>query len=177
MTHRYVTHKILRNVITLPQADRLIALVNNKMSNVERYEVTEDLSGLIVQQDILDLDRLQHVALHDKMWSLAMRANKTWNFDLTRWQQPLRVARYTEGFRHDWHTDYMPDDASKLAFSIPLNEGYEGGEFELLGVDQKIELRPRDAVVFPAFHGHRVKPVTSGVRYVLLGWVTGPRFV
>ena len=73
--------------------------------------------------------------------------------------------------------------------TISLVDGsmYEGGdlEFDLRdGKGEKTsnvrackEIRPRGSiVVFPSFLLHRVKPVTSGVRYSLVVWSSGEPF-
>ncbi len=140
------------------------------------YEVPEDAVGHVVRQSIFDL-RTHFDDLHERTLRFLADVNdECWGLALDGWHQPLRVARYLPGYRHDWHTDHTDADASKLAFSMPLNDGYQGGELQILEaepIDQKIG----QAVVFPAFQGHRVTHVTAGARYTLLGWLTGPRFV
>lgn len=126
-------------------------------------------------QHMWDLNPLD--PLHDRLWpKVTKRVEKTWGFAITDWQQPLRVSRYDVGNEHPWHLDYTGWDGSKIAFSIPLNTGYEGGRLELLETKDLPEPELGVGIIFPAFMGHRVTPVTSGQRYVLLGWLTGPRF-
>ncbi len=176
MKDNYRTHVVSRRVLGPVQRASLIEVAET--DGFRRYDVLDPDTNRVLQE-IHDLRRnKQNMWIYQKMehwlWPLS---NKHWGFKLSDWQQELRVAKYLPGYVHDWHLDYMPSDASKLAFSIPLNDGFTGGAFEMLGVHDPIELHPGDAVVFPAYHAHRVTPVELGVRYVLLGWVTGPRFI
>lgn len=100
-----------------------------------------------------------------------------WGFDLDGWQQPLRLCHYLQGDYHDWHIDHVDTDQSKLAFSILLNPAsrFTGGQAQFMESDP-VDLRQGEAFVFPAYHPHRVTPVLTGERYVLLGWLSGPRF-
>lgn len=83
------------------------------------------------------------------------------------------LSRYDVGADHPWHTDAYEGDPGSLnrtvAFSIPLNDAYQGGAMELEHVGE-LDLRPGDAVVFTARTWHAVQPITSGSRYVLLGF-------
>lgn len=101
-----------------------------------------------------------------------------WNFELGDWEQPLRLSKYVPGDFHDWHIDHVIGDGTKLAFSIPLNEhtDWDGGLLQLMETEVPAAQLGR-GIFFPGYHPHRVTPVTRGVRYVLLGWVSGPRFV
>ena len=73
----------------------------------------------------------------------------------------------------------------KLSFTLQLSEPdeYEGGEFDLEISGPNAEKRfetmkmPKGSiVVFPSYMWHRVRPVTSGVRKSLVGWIMGPPF-
>lgn len=124
-----------------------------------------------------DISPKQSSMLYEKTKSAILQANidAGWNFDLTDWHQPLRISEYGRGNRHDWHTDYSVNDKSKIAMSCFLGGDYEGGGLELQD-EKQVKLRRGEAIFFPAYHSHRVLPITKGKRYVLLGWFTGPRF-
>jgi PKHD-type hydroxylase len=161
-------------MLTLKQSENVLrqAIARNEWKT---YTMSRGLAGSDVLQDIYDLP--WEDTLHDKLWnSISGHNTHRWNFNLTGWHQPLRVARYGVGYFQDWHVDYTDTDSSKLAFSIPLTSGHEGGQLQLLDCEEQPKAEIGRAIVFPAFHGHRVTPVTSGVRYALLGWATGPRF-
>ena len=59
-----------------------------------------------------------------------------------------------------------------------LPEDYEGGEFEVLAYYDPMSF-PKvrgTMIVMPTYVVHRVRPVTSGIRYSLIGWIGGPHF-
>lgn len=121
----------------------------------------------------------------------AHQANLVWNFDL-RGLGTLSIVRYDEAGHFDWHVDVLSYDRMdypglgsglERKLSVTLNlcdpDDYDGGDLEFRnGVGQLLtqpELRSRGSiVVFPSTLGHRVTPVTSGVRYALVGWMVGP---
>ena len=70
--------------------------------------------------------------------------------------------------------------ARKLSMTVVLNSDFEGGEFQIRGLqkDQQVPpLKEGSIIVFPSFIDHRIKPVTKGVRYSLVAWFLGPPFV
>lgn len=163
-------HFVTRQFLGERQSDHLI-----KDLEVRKDLITAERVGQ-VYWDIPYTDP-DYTWLYEKCMGLADMVNFAhWNFDITGWQQPLRISKYYEGKSMDWHLDHIDTDESKLAFSVALNTDYEGGEFELIDTDMPT-LKVGQGIVFPAYHAHRVKPVTSGTRYVLLGWLTGPRFI
>ena len=125
----------------------------------------------------------------ENLWPVIYDANEhgNWNFDIT-WLEPMQFTKYGPGEKYDWHVDTLihevsPDDVRKLSFTILLNEDFEGGEFELeVGSPesknriQTLNMKAGDIVVFPSYVWHRVKPVTSGERHSLVGWIHGPNW-
>ena len=122
------------------------------------------------------------VAVHNK--------RSGWNFNLKS-VEPLQYTYYEVGNHYDWHIDshakpYKDGTIRKLSFTICLNEDYEGGEIELSYPNPKPEkhqyyqfdgkFTQGTIITFPSFVWHRVKPVTKGIRKVLVGWVVGPAF-
>ena len=66
----------------------------------------------------------------------------------------------------------------KLSFSVQLSspDSYKGGDL-LLHTDATPAVAPKEigsVIIFPSFTLHEVTPVTEGIRYSLVGWVTGP---
>ena len=92
---------------------------------------------------------------------------------------------------YNWHADqrsvpyndadkYLTGKIRKISFSVLLNHEYEGGEFEFeLGLPhdenrtEMCQVKTGEAIVFPSFTYHRVRPVTKGKRYSLVGWICG----
>ena len=117
-------------------------------------------------------------------------ATDIWQFNLSYFEN-VQYLRYNGGDDHfDWHNDMMISDdkndpmTRKLSMTLMLShkEDYEGGEFEFASVragqlnTKEINLDYGDILIFPSLMEHRVKPVTSGVRNVLVSWAWGPLF-
>lgn len=136
---------------------------------------------------------LQQRLPSDAIWALAKVLHQVsalnsrfHRFDLAGISQmdPAMLLKY-EAQRTDhyeWHVDSGPSNSSrKLSFSLQLSapEDYDGGELEFLPpVDCDGQgMRSRGAlIVFPAFHLHRVTPLTRGTRHALVGWLHGNAF-
>jgi PKHD-type hydroxylase len=103
------------------------------------------------------------------------------NFQLTGFLEPLQLTEYqAPGSHYGWHQDSGAGSFSirKLSVVVQLSspESYEGGELEFFSAGT-VQQKDRGTVyVFPSFEQHRVKPVTSGTRYSLVCWVSGPPF-
>lgn len=174
VTYRH--YKVTREVLSPAECSELIRFF--EASDWEEYKTAPMATalGLGVRQNLIDLGHTWD-GLADTIIDLFQEVNDAiWKFDIdAHLHQPLRVAKYLPGFFHDWHTDFNRNDPSKLAISIPLNDSYTGGKFQLLQTPP-INVRPGRGVMFPAYHGHRVTKIESGERYVLLAWISGPRF-
>lgn len=102
-----------------------------------------------------------------------------WNFAITGPQDPQFTIYDTAEF-YGFHTDESKFGSSmrKLSMVIFITDPskYEGGDFEFDGLSPGIRERG-SILVFPSFVLHRVSPVTSGTRYSIVNWFTGPSFV
>ena len=107
-----------------------------------------------------------------------------WKYNIVA-AEDCQVTRYTKDGFYGWHIDGMgshselQDDGNtrKLSMSIILNSDYEGGDFEMRGLDNQVpRLEEGSIIVFPSFLDHRVVPVTKGIRYSLVAWFVGPPF-
>jgi predicted 2-oxoglutarate/Fe(II)-dependent dioxygenase YbiX len=108
------------------------------------------------------------------------------NYDLTAIED-LQLTKYEAsdepsyyGGHLDSHQDPPINASRKLSFSILLSDpsDFEGGDLKLhfsKNPDIADKVRGR-GTFFPSNALHEVTPVTKGVRYSLVGWVTGPRF-
>ena len=88
--------------------------------------------------------------------------------------------KYTE-VRPDLTLNNTRELCRKLSFSLLLSdaEEYEGGQFQLMGYDNKMYEVPQKKgtlVIFDSTTLHRVRPVKKGTRKSLVGWVVGPRW-
>lgn len=87
--------------------------------------------------------------------------------------------------RYDWHMDMTHGKnfqvpSRKLSVVMPLNDDFEGGEFQIntSGEDkaETLPMRKGRVIVFPSYIMHRVTPVTKGIRRSIVVWVVGPKF-
>ena len=89
----------------------------------------------------------------------------------------LRIVKYGPGCKYDWHVDQaiMGRKSVHMSFTIFLNEGYDGGELEIMSPHPHpaihIKKPPGEGCIYPTSARHRVKPVLSGERIVLVGWI------
>jgi len=135
------------------------------------------------------IDSPELKAIFDPIVADVNRAND-WNFALSH-SEHFQHARYKTGGKYDWHVDQHPYPHKlqglirKVSFSLFLNEGFEGGELELETGSPKAAQRcvsfhgraPGTMVLFLGDIWHRVRPVTRGLREVLVGWYLGPPYV
>ena len=123
--------------------------------------------------------------IYERMVNLAARINHDkFQFDLSHFQY-FQYGKYKTDGHYNWHYDCGPNlpEHRKLSFVLGLTEpdSYEGGEFQInvSGDNEKahsFKIRKGDLIVFPAYMGHRVTPVTSGERMTLTAWAVGPKF-
>jgi PKHD-type hydroxylase len=104
--------------------------------------------------------------------------NEMFKFEITDIGRRIQFTEYDGGY-YDWHVDAGGSDYDrKLSVSVQLSDphSYEGGQLEFWGED-KIACRLKGSMtIFPSYKMHRVSPITSGCRYSLVIWVTGPHF-
>ena len=63
----------------------------------------------------------------------------------------------------------------KLTCLLNLSEeSYEGGEFKLIGVNEKIKFDSGEGLIVNSLMAHKVTPVTKGERITLTYWGVGP---
>ena len=100
--------------------------------------------------------------------------------------EPLQYSEYGVGGEYGWHRDvhekpYSNGLVRKVSFSTILNNNFEGGEFDIETknpADKKrydtFDNKKHNTIIFPSHMWHRVRPVKSGVRKSIVGWVLGP---
>jgi PKHD-type hydroxylase len=112
--------------------------------------------------------------------------SKYFNFDLWGFAEGLQFTEYKSPSGHyNWHTDMTYKGyVRKLSVVLQLSEpdDFGGGFLELSDQmnDSKYNVQLKKSkgtvYVFPSYINHRVSQVTTGTRYSLVGWVTGPAF-
>lgn len=112
----------------------------------------------------------------------AHELNRFLGFDLHGFGEGIQFTEYTApGGHYDWHCDTGHwSHIRKMSITVELSDpsSFEGGQLELnaTGHPTKIENIRGRATAFPSYTLHRVLPVTSGTRYSLVVWMTGPPF-
>jgi PKHD-type hydroxylase len=102
-----------------------------------------------------------------------------YGFDVGAFKEGFQFTRYDVGEYYGPHFDIGPGRLTerKLSATVQLSapDDYAGGE---LVIYPDFEApRARGAMtVFPSFMCHDVRPVTSGVRFSLVSWISGPPF-
>jgi PKHD-type hydroxylase len=100
--------------------------------------------------------------------------------------EPLQYSEYGIGGEYGWHRDihdnpYPNGLVRKVSFSTILNDNFKGGEFDIETknpADKKrydtFDNKKHNTIIFPSHMWHRVRPVKSGIRKSIVGWVLGP---
>ncbi len=100
--------------------------------------------------------------------------------------EPLQYSEYGVGGEYVWHRDIHDNPYSnglvrKVSFSNILNDDFKGGEFDIETknpTDKKrydtFDNKKHNTIIFPSHMWHRVRPIKSGVRKSIVGWLLGP---
>lgn len=169
--NKELSHEICQKIINLGQGNWNSAAVVNKSDDVRKSDIV-----WTKEQWVYDL-------ISPYMFTANERAG--WKYNIVA-AQDCQVTRYTKDEFYNWHTDGMGShnevendgNTRKLSMSIILNSNFEGGDFEMRDLENKIpRLEEGSIIVFPSFVEHRVTPVTEGIRYSLVTWFVGPPYV
>jgi len=120
---------------------------------------------------------IQHFMLeaNTELFNYAMETSET-----------LQFGKYEVGGKYDWHQDVSSvneEKHRKLSTTVQLSnpDDYEGGDFQFFNGEQEpddLKIRKQGSViVFDSRDWHRLTPVTKGVRYSLVLWSLGRRFI
>ena len=123
--------------------------------------------------------------IFERCTAAILYANDTYfKYDLHKLES-LQFTCYDEhGSYYNKHVDSMYKSTQsgqrKLSFSIQLTDAseYEGGNLMLHYGNDGVSANKTQGTgsFFPSYTLHEVTPITSGVRYSLVGWCIGPRF-
>ncbi len=183
---------------TMPFADRWAYRVDSHLPPLVLQEALKQVKDLDYQDSVVSLDLQvdKNIRASSNDWlywdnwlagilhNLIVAANRDYfQYDLSFFDCKIQATSYTKDQYYDWHVDgntIKPNgEERKLSISFLLNDDYEGGEIELapLPIDTSLySLKAGEALLFPSWLPHRVRPVTSGTRYSLVAWMAGPRF-
>ena len=111
-----------------------------------------------------------------------VQLNTTFNYKLSGIQDIQYLEYHAEDNAHyDWHINASSGLASmrKISISWVLNQGFKGGDLQFFDDGGEIVTYnsvPNKLVSFTSFLNHRVTPVTSGIRKVLVCWIFGEQW-
>ena len=131
--------------------------------------------------------------IYNNIWNFNQDVDNGYGFDIEGMLEPPMLMKYEApninkhniAGKYDWHLDIGSDDGMstrKLAYTLHLNSGeFEGGELQWLLGNEPSYLKDGEPKIgtmsiFPTYLLHRVTPVTSGIRYALVGWIHGDSF-
>ena len=104
--------------------------------------------------------------------------NNIYNFNLSGDFQ-FHLLRYDLGGHYKTHIDIGNQGISstrKISFTLLLNDSFEGGNLNFVGHNEEnLDLNIGDMVIFPSYLPHKIKPITSGVRWAFVGWALGEK--
>lgn len=107
---------------------------------------------------------------------------RTYQFDITGIDEALYHVTYEgkEKGHYNWHIDAndpsRPQRKMAITFQMSDPKDYKGGDLDINMTGTPVTA-PKDRgtlILFPAYHIHRVRPVTKGVRKALVTWIVGP---
>jgi PKHD-type hydroxylase len=175
----------MQNVFTPAQCQTIITIGKNL--NLEK--AATGLNKNVNQNDLTRKSQTSWLSsangnewIFQQMTQVAQSLNQQFfNFDLWGFAEGLQFTEYQAPSDHySWHTDNMyKGPIRKLSMSVQLSDpdDYEGGELVINnGTEMELPKAQGCAYAFPSYSLHGVKPVTKGVRYSLVAWITGPAF-
>jgi PKHD-type hydroxylase len=105
--------------------------------------------------------------------------NSKYHFELSGFYEALQLTKYPPGGHYTWHADNLEPDFTTRKLSVVLQlsdpNTFSGGELVIFPNTKPPRTRG-SICLFPPFVTHKVNPVEQGIRYSLVGWVTGPAF-
>ena len=173
--------------------NRLIYPVDPKLPPLILEEMLKQVNTLPTMPAVVGEDNRKEKAIRDCsvsnlpwfhwiagiMHNIMISANNDYfKYDLDHFDKGIQITKYDPDGHYQWHRDCLDGKSRKLSISLVLNDGYTGGEIELESKPQAFLFDPRagEAIVFPSWIPHRVRPVKTGHRVSLVAWMNGPDF-
>jgi PKHD-type hydroxylase len=176
------TNLRVRNILTPDQVAQAVAAGSELITN--NATTTAGYNSDVRRAKVSHYDHTSHAWLYKVVSDVGLEMNvKHFRFDITG----VMDLQYLEYHAEDLgcyigHMDLLASyPVRKLSMSIQLSEPgeYDGGELEVVLSDKTTIIAPKvagDAMMFPSFILHRVKPVTRGVRKAIVCWFVGPEY-
>ena len=173
--------------------DECSKIIDKVLEKEELFEAhTGDKnSGALFDEDVrkskivwLNSEDMDYTWIYQRLTDAVVSVNKQfWNFSL-EYIENIQFTAYDDTDAHYApHIDMMHTGFNnrKLSVSIQLSdpESYEGCDVKIFdGLNLSETVRTQgSAITFPSYMLHQVSPLKKGVRYALVAWICGPRFV
>ena len=165
--------------LTTPLIDNVLDYTNEKLSPAGLYG--GNVNNTIRRAYECNLPKDNFEWLYRRVEEFTMRTNSTnFRFNVDRLEELTYVEYHGNNKGHyNWHVDGQIHMSRKISFSIMLSDPseFEGGDLILNDGTDHITKKVKGRITFfPSFTLHRVTPVTSGIRRVIVSWVHGPLF-
>lgn len=91
----------------------------------------------------------------------------------TEWHDTWSILKYGEGQFFVNHVDDCTEYTRRISTVYYMNDNYEGGEICFSRFNIEFKPEAHDLIIFPSnfLYNHEVKPVRSGKRYAVVGWL------
>jgi|TARA_R110002096_G_scaffold155937_2_gene320351 hypothetical protein len=156
------------------------------IDSIKEWQLTQIPAGKYSGRDFGDVRRKLGVPpkllYKDKFdWIFGKFNHNSYKFNLIDKHSHM-VNQYHKGDILEYHTDehetvedlFKGTPANRLSCCIYLNDNFEGGEFELEGID-KWKPQIGTAIIFPSAQSHRSNYVRSGTKFNYTVWKKGVR--
>lgn len=167
------------NFLTAPLIDNVIEYATKELTPAGLYN--GNINNTIRRAYACGLPKENFEWLYRRIEEFTMKTNSTnFRFNVDRLEELSYVEYHGNNKGHyDWHVDGQIHMTRKISFSLLLSDPseFEGGDLVMNdGKDHIVEKVKGRITFFPSFTLHRVTPVTSGIRRVIVSWVHGPLF-
>jgi len=187
--HRYLAERwcYLEDVISPDECKSLIEYAKTKELSAGVVELNNEKTVSPVRESrilFLESSDKSLTWLFQRITDSVMSLNNSFfQFDIDK-IEALQFSEYDSKYKGHYgkHIDlaYNSIHYRKLSFSLQLSEDtdYEGGDLLYhLQETPATAIRKQGTInLFPSFTLHEVTPVTKGIRYSLVGWISGPPF-
>jgi predicted 2-oxoglutarate/Fe(II)-dependent dioxygenase YbiX len=97
-----------------------------------------------------------------------------WGHNLTD-HDGTQLVRYSPGGHYRAHSDVGRRTRNRYYTVLCyLNDDFEGGSTQFPALRYSVAPQSGKAILFPSSYLHCGEPVTSGEKYILVSWITGP---
>lgn len=173
------------NLFSKVECEKIIEIGNSRMSKPAAVGVaTGEVNKEIRDSKVVWLFSVDDMAWVFQRVTAAVQSlnQQFFNFDIYGMTEGFQFTKYDapSGY-YGLHVDRGLDIAPrKLSVTIQLNDNadFEGGNLSLYEGNKPTEppMHQGKLVIFPSYVLHEVKPVTKGIRYSLVCWITGKPF-